>query len=151
LRTDPVDYVLIFGHHFIEELDVKPGHLARPCQQLIAMVNDDFAQELAHGRVGNCHVLARVQIFVAAVAIALDDPAKAQAWERESLREIAYYSGPRNTRRRIGFAAVIDRVENFVGDKLNSALRAKIVQLPHFLIGHCRVGRIVRRVHYQNF
>ena len=141
----------MFSNNAIEQREVGAGHLACPREHVIVMANGDFTEKLSHRRIGNSDVLARVQILAAAVAIAFDDPPEAQSRKRERLREIPDHGGTRKTRSGIGLAAVVNRVKHFVGYKLNSALDAKIVQLPHLFVAQRRAGGVVRGVHDQDF
>jgi hypothetical protein len=62
------------GDYTIELGEVGASYLARLCEDVIVMTDSDFTEEFSHRCIGNCDVLASVQILVAALVIALDDP-----------------------------------------------------------------------------
>src|SRR6185295_8625191 len=117
--SNPAQNVGVFRENLIEKSEVALRHSPRAAVDGLAVLEREHSETLAHSGIRDGEVAAHVQIALAPLRVTLDDPADAQPTQAESLRKIAEHRRVRKSRRGSQFGAVIDRMIDLVGDKLN--------------------------------
>src|SRR5712692_1243677 len=133
----------------VEERQVSGRDAASPGVDGFGVLERQNGQALAHRRVRDGEVAARVEIALTALRIALDHPTDAQAAQTQRLREIPKYSGVREPGGGAHLRTMVDGMVDLVGDELDAAFCAEVMQRFHFTLAQHGTGGIVRRVYEQ--
>src|SRR3954453_12393450 len=114
-------------YHPIEQRQILACDAARPFVDGIALPDREGGEPLAERGVRHGEVTAGVRKQLTTRAVALDNPAGAQAAQAERLGKIAEQRGVRKPRGRSQRWAMVDRMVALVGNEAHVALETQIV------------------------